>query len=91
MKRAIAVSVLFAFVLSLAAPVFALPAPVDKLKGGMEGIIKSPLELPKTTIDEVKGADFKPFGLVGGLMKGTYNMVHSSLKGVVDVVTFPIK
>ena len=90
MKRVIAFSVVFAFVLSFAAPVFALPKPVDKFKGGMEKIIKSPIELPKHTIDEVKSADFKPLGLISGLAKGTYYMVHDLGKGVLDVVTFPI-
>ncbi len=90
MKRVIAFSVVVAFVLSFAAPVFALPAPINKFKGGMEKIVKSPLELPKTTIDEVKSADLKPVGFIYGLGKGTYNMVHELGKGVLDVVTFPI-
>ena len=91
MKRAMALTMAFAFVLSFAAPLFALPAPVEKLKGGIEGIVKSPLELPKHTYDEVKGSDFKPFGLIGGLMKGTYHMVDKSVRGALDIATFLIK
>ena len=94
MKRVIALSVLFMFVMSLAAPVFALPAPVEKFKGGIEGIVKSPLELPKSTINEVKntkGLEYKPLGFMAGLMKGTYNVAHDTVKGVLDVVTFAIK
>ena len=90
MKRAIALAIAFAFVLFLLTPVFALPEPINKLKGGVVDVIKSPLELPKYTSDEVKSSDFKPFGLVGGLMKGTYHMAKKSIHGVIDIVTFPI-
>ena len=91
MKRAIAVVVVFAFVLILSAPAFALPAPIEKLKGGVEAVIKSPLELPKVTRDEIKSSDFKPYGLVYGLMKGTYHTVDKAVKGALDIASFPIK
>ena len=91
MKKAIALGVVTALMFLFAAPLFALPEPITKLKGGVEGIVKSPLEIPKHSMDEVKAADFKPFGLVGGLLKGTYHMVDKSVKGALDVVTFPIK
>ncbi len=86
-----ALVVAFLFVLSFVAPVFALPEPVDKLYGGIEAVIKSPLELPKHTMDEIKASDFKLFGLVGGLVKGTYHTVDKSVKGAWDIATFPIK
>lgn len=91
MKRAIAFAMVFAFVLTFAASVFALPEPINKLKGGVEAVIKSPLELPKATGDEIKSSDFKPYGLVYGLMKGTYHTVDKAVKGALDIASFPIK
>ena len=91
MKRAIAVAVVFAFGLMLSASAFALPDPINKLKGGIEAVIKSPLELPKVTGDEIKSSDFKPYGLVYGLMKGSYHTVDKAVKGVLDIASFPIK
>ena len=91
MKRAIALAMVFAFVLTFATSVFALPDQINKLKGGVEAVIKSPLELPKHTGDEIKSSDFKPYGLVYGLMKGTYHTVDKAVKGALDIASFLIK
>ena len=91
MKRAIAFAMVFAFVLTFITSVFALPEPINKLKGGVEAVIKSPIELPKHTMDEIKSSSFKPYGLVSGLMKGTRSTVEKLVKGALDIATFPIK
>ncbi len=87
MKKLIAVAVVFAVVGMFSAPVY---AGVDKLKSGVTDIVKSPLEIVDHTKAEVKDSTFKPFGLLGGLLKGTFYTGKKMVGGVVDVVTFPI-
>ena len=90
MNRAIGLFLVVLFSCVIVAPVFAVPAPIEKFKGGVEDIAKSPLELPRYTIAEVKSSSFKPMGFVGGLIKGTYHMVKQSIDGALDVGTFPL-
>ena len=91
MKRLSAVILVFAFFVSVNASVFALPAPVEKLKGGFMGVISSPLEIKDYTVSEFKGSHYNPFGLVGGFLKGTAYMIKKSVSGALDIATFPIK
>ena len=90
MKKLIALAMAFSFVLFLSSPLLALPAPVEKIKTGVVDIIKSPLEIGHHSMDEMKGASFKPFGLIGGMMKGTGYAVKKAVKGAIDVATFPL-
>ena len=90
MKKAIAVVVAVAFVVMLAAPVYALPRPIEKLKGGVVDVIKSPLELGKYTHSEFDKADFKPAGLLKGLIYGAVHMIKKAASGAVDIITFPV-
>ncbi len=80
-----------AFVVSIGVVAFALPAPVEKLKGGFVGVISSPLEIKDYTVSEFKDSHYNPLGLVGGFLKGTAYMVKKAVSGVLDIVTFPIK
>jgi hypothetical protein len=91
MKRTLIVSVVFAFVLVLATPAFAadLHKPLDKAYHGVEKIVKSPMHLVNDPIDEYKAATFKPFGLIGGLLKGIGYTVVESVYGVMEIVTSP--
>ena len=91
MKRLFASAVVFAFVLMISAPVFALPEQVEKFKGGLVTVIKSPLEIKDNTIKELKDSHYNPFGLVGGVLKGSAYMVKKSIEGVRDMATFMIK
>ena len=88
MKRLIAVAVILAFV---AVPLTPAYAGVDKLKTGLTDIVKSPLEIVDNVKAEYGSATFKPFGIVGGLFKGTFYMGKKIVGGVVDVLTFPMK
>ena len=88
MKKLIAVAVVFAVMVMFNAPVY---AGVDKIKTGLTDIVKSPLEIVDHTKAEYKDAKFKPFGLLGGLLKGSFYMGKKIVGGVVDVVTFPMK
>jgi len=89
MKKIIALSMVCALVVAFSTPVGA--APVDKLKNGLTDIIKSPLEIVDHTKAEAKEAKFLPFGVMGGLLKGTFYMGKKVVGGVIDVVTFPIE
>jgi hypothetical protein len=88
MKKLIVVAVVFAVVAVFSTPVY---AGVDKLKGGLTDIVKSPLEIVDHTKAEYNSATFKPFGVIGGLLKGSFYMGKKIVGGLYDVVTFPIK
>ena len=90
MKRAIRLLLVVVFVLSCTAPLFAaLPDPIHKIKKGTMDILSVPYDFGNTTYDEVKASDFKPFGLMGGIVKGTAHGVKKAVSGVVDIATFP--
>ena len=89
MKKMIALTMVFAVGLVLCTAVSA--DPIGKLKSGLTDIVRSPLEVVDHTKAEYKTATFKPFGLMGGLLKGTFYMGKKALNGAIDVVTFPIK
>ena len=90
MRKAIATVAVFAFLVMCAAPVYALPAPIEKLKKGTIDVIKSPLELGKYTHDEMKSKDFLPVGLLRGVIMGTAHTIEKAVKGAVDIATFPV-
>ena len=90
MKRALALAVVFAFVFVMATPAFAdFSKPLDKAYHGMERIVKAPMHLINDPQDEYKAATFKPFGLMGGILKGIGYTVVESVYGVMEVVTSP--
>ncbi len=90
MKRAI-ILMFTVSLLGITAPSFAdLPEPIHKLKGGAMDILSVPYDIGKRTYDEVTVSTFKPFGLVGGLIKGTAFGLKKAVSGAIDVVTFPI-
>ena len=91
MKRGLSLVGVFALVLSWSIPLLAAPDPIGKIKGGVMDILSSPMDLKDDTVNEVKGAHFKPLGLVGGLLKGSAHMVKKSVSGAVDIATFLVK
>ena len=93
MKKTLFVALAFAFMLSMAMPLSAaeLPKEVDKLAGGVVEILKSPTALYDSTMDEMDGADHKALGLLTGLVKAPFHMIHKAGMGAVDVATFPIE
>ena len=90
MRKAIATVVVVAFPAMCAAPVFALPAPIEKLKGGAIDVIKSPLELGKYTHDEMKSKDFILVGFLRGVIMSTAHTIKKAVLGAVDIATFPV-
>ncbi len=91
MKRFLITALALAFVLAYGSTVYALPAPVEKFKGGLKDVLISPLEIKDHTFSEVKASTIKPLGLVGGLIKGSGFMIKKAVSGAVDVATFPLK
>lgn len=89
MKRTVALALVFAFVLTFTTPVLALTKPIDKAYHGVEKIIKAPMHLVKDPVDEYKASTFKPFGLMGGIMKGISYTVLEAVHGTFEVVTSP--
>lgn len=88
MKKLIAVVCMMALVGVFAVPAFA-DAGVEKLKGGFEQIIKSPVQISDSVQEEYESAEFKPFGVLGGTLKGLFLTAKELVSGTVDVVTFP--
>jgi hypothetical protein len=93
MKKLLCLAVVFAFVMSAAAPLYAadLPKPVDKLAKGTMDIVKSPLALYDHTKSEIDGADHKLLGFLKGAVTSPFHMVKKAGGGVMDVATFPIE
>ena len=89
MKKALALAFVLTFVLTFVTPVMALPKPIDKAYHGLEKIVKAPKHLVNDPIDEYKAATFKPFGIMGGVMKGIGYTVVEAVHGTMEVVTSP--
>ena len=91
MKRGFIGVITFAFVLLCVSPAMAaIPAPIEKVGHGFVDVISSPVTLVSSTADEVKGADFLPLGLLKGIVKAPFHMIHQAGSGVLDIATFPL-
>ena len=90
MKKVIALIVAVVFVFGMTAPIFALPEPVQKVKDGVVDIVSSPLEITNHIKAEYDAATFKPFGVMGGLLKGMFYTLHKAGSGVFKIVTSPL-
>ncbi len=88
MKRILAVFIIV--VLSLAFVSSSYAAGGEKLKGGVEKLVKSPLQLKDDVVNEYNAAKFKPFGVIGGLLKGVFDTGKEAIGGLVDILTFPV-
>ena len=90
MKRLTAIVIIFTLMLSYSGLSYALPKPIDKLKGGVMDVVTSPKELKDHTLSEVKDSKVIPLAFIGGILKGTAYMGKKAVYGVVDIATFPI-
>jgi len=61
-----------------------------KLKDGFETIITSPKPLIDSVKEEYNAAEFKPFGVFGGVLKGSFYAVGQLTRGVYRVLTFNV-
>jgi hypothetical protein len=90
MKKLLSVLMVTAFVCSIAStPVLAGDAG-DKLSEGFKQAITSPKNIPDSLQEEYEVAEFKPFGLIGGVVKGVTMTIVDFGLGLVKVVTFPV-
>ena len=93
MKKGFVLILTFAFIMGMAAPIYAgdMPKAVDKLSQGTLDIITSPVELYDHTIGDMEKSDNKPVDLFMGLLKSPFHMIMKAGHGVVDVATFPVE
>lgn len=88
MKNIFAILMVMVVAAMLAAPSYAGCG--DRMKSGVEKFYKSPLQLKDNVINEYNASKFKPFGVIGGGLKGVIYMVKDAVTGVVEVVTCPV-
>lgn len=67
---------------------FAHPA-IDRVSGGLDRIVTSPLKVSDNVKTEMHAAKFMPFGIVGGAAKGTFYMTKQALHGAWNIVSTP--
>ena len=61
-----------------------------KLKEGFDTIITSPKPLIDAVKEEYNVAEFKPFGVFGGILKGSFYAIGQFSRGVYRVLTFNV-
>ena len=88
MKRILSCLFIVIILVAFTSPSYA--AGWDKLKGGAEKFVKSPLQIKENVVSEYDAAKFKPLGIVGGLFKGLFYTGKEALTGLVDMLTFPV-
>lgn len=91
MKKVLSVFVAFVFIFMVAAPAFALPAPVEKLTSGVVKIIKSPLAIYDHTKTEMSEHTSTTIGFTKGLVESPFFMLKDIGGGLMDIITFPMK
>ena len=65
-------------------------SPLRKLTNGVKDFVTSPINIPVQTSKIVNNNRNKVLGLFGGILEGTFRMVHQTVSGLVDIATFPI-
>lgn len=61
----------------------------NKALNGLANMTTSAIEIPKNIINTTNDSNL-PYGIVGGILKGTIHTVGRILVGLVDLITFPI-
>jgi len=89
MRRLFSIVLIVMFVAAFAAPVFA-GISTDKLSDGFKRAVTSPANIYESLQEEYEAAEFKPFGVFGGFVKGTCLMLTDMATGLFDVLTFPV-
>jgi len=89
MRRLFSIVLIVMFVVAFAAPVFA-EFSTDKLTEGFKKAVTSPSHVYESVQEEYEATDFKPFGVLGGFVKGTCLMGVDMITGMFDVLTFPV-
>ena len=90
MKKLLSLFIVTAFVFIMAATPALAGDAGDRLADGFKQFAMSPKNVPDSLVEEYEAADFKPFGLIGGLLKGVSMTVIDLSLGLGKVVTFPL-
>jgi len=90
MKNILSLFIVAAIVVVFTTPSFAMRDSVEKLKGGVTDVVKSPLEVRDHLMTEAKDGSFLPITLPAGILKGGFYMAKKAVGGALDIVTFPI-
>lgn len=90
MKKALVLVLIAVFAVAVAMPVYAGDMG-EKAKGGFETFFKSPMQVKDHIEAEYEASEFKPFGILGGLFKGTFYFGKDLVTGLVDVLTSPVE
>jgi len=61
-----------------------------KINEGLSIIAKSPKSLIDSVKEEYNAAEFKPFGVFGGILKGSFYSIGEFSRGVYHVITFNV-
>ena len=86
MKKIISIFAITMLICAVAAPVFADAG--TKFTDGIKQFATSPMNIVDDVKEEYEAADFKPFGVFGGMIKGIGNTVVDAVGGLFNALTF---
>ena len=87
MKRILLSAIMLVFVVA-STSCFAYPA-LDRVTGGLKDIATSPLKVTDNVKAEMNKGRFMPFGIIGGVLKGTFYMGKQIVDGSWTIVSTP--
>ena len=88
MKKNLSIFLTFMMIVMFASAGYAAVGQ-EKLAGGFKKIFESPIQLKDGIVNEYNAAKFKPFGVLGGALKGLFYTGKEVVTGLLEVVTFP--
>ena len=86
MKKVVSILLVAMLLSAMAAPAFADAD--EKLKSGVKQFFSSPKVFYDTVVEEKNAAEFKPFGIIGGICKGTVYTLKEAGLGLLNTLTF---
>lgn len=89
MKKTAVMLCLVCLMLSFIAPAGAYYEEYKQnIKDGIGSIVKSPQPMAESLKEEFNKSEFKPFGIIGGFLKGSYYMGKEIGWGIFRILTF---
>ena len=83
--------VLAGITLICASTAFAYSSPWEKLRVGTKQVLTGPFKIITVPVKQIDGRQHdQVLGVLGGLMEGATQTVVVPLKGIYNIVTFPI-
>ena len=86
MKKIVSVFAIVMLMCAVTTPAFADAA--SKFQDGVKQFVTSPMNLVDDIKAEYEAAEFKPFGVFGGMFKGIGNTVIDAGGGLINTFTF---